>query len=144
MEKGLQDSKYTISPYVQYSEAGEMRWYAFIPDCKSKISLYLQMVNELDADLYLFSLNQETYELELMGGSAVTGNGITEKAICILDEGIYYLAVDGYSGSGAYDLTYYQSVENIQYEVIRIGTEKSLKMEMIKYENYKRNAFELS
>lgn len=143
IEKGIKESKYKISPYTTYSEseqentdpnnallvqdgnkvqgtlkeAGEMRWYAFILDNKSKISLYLQMANELDADLYLFSLNQETYELELIGGSAVTGNGITERAIGILDEGIYYFAVDDYSGSGTYSFTYYQSVEDIQYEV---------------------------
>lgn len=99
------------------SAQGEMRWYGFILQEKSKISLYLEMVDGVDADLYLFSLNEETYSLELIGGSATSGTGISETAIGVLESGIYYLAIADYSGTGDYAFAYYQSTQDIQYEV---------------------------
>lgn len=48
---------------------------------KGKISIFLQMVSNLDADLYMFVLNQDTATLELIGGSAITGLGTQEFII---------------------------------------------------------------
>ena len=79
-----------------------MRWYGFILDQRSKVSIRLQTVSEVDADLYLFGLNQETYELNLVGGSATSGLGVYEYYNDILDAGIYYFAVSAYEGSGQY------------------------------------------
>ena len=44
-----------------------MKWYVFSLSEKSKISIMLQMVESLDADLYMFALNEQTYELDLIG-----------------------------------------------------------------------------
>ena len=58
--------------------ANEMRWYTFRLDKKSTVTLLLNSVEELDADIYLFTLNQESYELEMIGGSAAEGKGVSE------------------------------------------------------------------
>ena len=55
----------------------EMRWYAFTLSEKSKVTILLQMVDTLDADLYLFAYNEETYELELIGLNIPVVNGVT-------------------------------------------------------------------
>ena len=53
-----------------------MRWYAFVMNERGKATIYLQIAEELDADLYVFSLNEETSQLEMVGGSAVEGKGM--------------------------------------------------------------------
>lgn len=89
--------------------ANEARWYAFILNEKSKITLLAQMVEAMDADLYLFSLNEETLELELIGGSANAGKGITEYTCGILEAGTYFFAIQGYEGTGNYAFAFYQN-----------------------------------
>jgi len=59
--------------------AGEIRWYAFVLNEKSKVTINLQMVEALDADLYMYSLNKATNQLELIGGSATA-------CFCLLSE----------------------------------------------------------
>ena len=44
-------------------ESDEMRWYAFILNQTSKITILLQMVDTLDADLYIYKLDEQTYDL---------------------------------------------------------------------------------
>lgn len=66
-------------------QEGEMRWYGFILDQRSKASIMLQTVSDLDADIYLFKLNQDIYELSLTGGSAMTGPGLREYCSEVLD-----------------------------------------------------------
>lgn len=97
--------------------AGEMRWYAFILDAKSKVTIPLQMVATLDADLYLYHLNEETYQLELVGGSATSGLGVAEYFNNVLDAGIYYFAVGGYEGSGNFAFAYYESTKDVANEI---------------------------
>lgn len=96
---------------------GEMRWYGVSLNEKSKVTILLQMAEGLDADLYVFLLNQETYELELIGGSATQGVGYYEYFNNVMDKGIYYFAVGGYEGTGAFALAYYQSTADVAYEV---------------------------
>ena len=89
------------------TQENEMRWYGFILDQSSKVSIRVQTVSEVDADLYLFELDQETYELNLIGGSATAGLGVNEYYNDILDAGIYYFAVSAYEGSGQYAFAFY-------------------------------------
>lgn len=87
----------------------EARWYAFILNEKSKVTLLTQMVEAMDADLYMFSLNEETMGLELIGGSANAGKGIEEYAYGILEAGTYFFAIQGYEGTGNYAFAFYQN-----------------------------------
>lgn len=96
---------------------GEMRWYVFALDQNSKASIMLQMTSEVDADIYLFELNQDTYELNLIGGSALSGLGVSEYCTEVLEEGIYYFAINAYEGSGQYAIAFYQNTRDIQYEI---------------------------
>lgn len=96
--------------------AGEMRWYAFALNEKSKITINLQMVAALDADLYMYSLNKETYQLELIGGSATAGVGVSEYYNNTLDAGTYFFAVGGYEGSGNFAFAYFQSTADVGNE----------------------------
>lgn len=96
---------------------GEMRWYAFVLNEKSKVTINLQMVEALDADLYMYSLNTETYQLELVGGSATEGVGVTEYYNNTLETGTYFFAVGGYEGTGNFAFAYYQSSSDVTNEV---------------------------
>lgn len=96
--------------------AGEMRWYAFVLNEKSKVTINLQMVEALDADLYLYSLNKETYQLELIDGSATEGVGVTEYYNNTLETGTYFFAVGGYEGTGNFAFAYYQSTADVDNE----------------------------
>lgn len=95
----------------------EMRWYAFVLDEKSKVTIPLQMVESLDADLYMFALDQGTSQLNLIGGSANTGLGVYERYTDVLDSGIYFFAVSGYEGIGEFAFAYYQSTIDANNEM---------------------------
>lgn len=95
----------------------EMRWYGFVLNESSKVTILLQMVENLDADLYMFALNTDTHNLELIGGSAVAGLGHYEYFSQVMDAGVYYFAVGGYEGSGAYAFSFYQSIADVEYEI---------------------------
>lgn len=97
--------------------SNEMRWYGFILNEKSTVSVLLQMVSDLDADLYMFQLDTSTYNLGLIGGSANSGNGVQEWYNDVLEAGIYYFAVSGYSGVGDFAFAFYSSTRDVNYEV---------------------------
>ena len=100
--------------------AGEMRWYAFQLEEKSKVTILLQMVNSLDADLYVFSLDDS--KLNLIGGSGTAGAGVTEYYTQVMEAGIYFFAVGGYEGTGNYAFAYYQSSRDVENEVNDLPT----------------------
>lgn len=102
---------------AQITQTGELRWYAFSLAEKSKVTILLQMVEALDADLYLYSLNEETYQLELIGGSATSGLGIPEYFNNVLNAGIYFFAIGGYEGSGNFAFAYYESTKDVANEI---------------------------
>ena len=106
----------TVTPGT-ISAAGEMRWYAFVMNERGKATIYLQLPEALDADLYVFALNDETSQLEMIGGSAVEGKGATELYKEVLDAGIYFFAVGGYEGTGDYQIAFLQSSADAAYEV---------------------------
>jgi len=95
---------------------GEMRWYAFSLNEKSKVSILLQMVETLDADLYMYALNEETYGLELIGGSAQEGAGIYEYYNSVMEAGTYFFAVGGYEGTGNFAFAFYESTADVSNE----------------------------
>lgn len=97
--------------------ASEFRWYAFTIDKKSKISILLQMEETMDADLYMFSLNQENFNLDLIGGSASEGLGIQEFVNTVLEAGTYFFAVSNYDGIGKFAFAYYESSIDAAYEI---------------------------
>lgn len=97
------------------TQTGEMRWYGFILEKTSKISILVQTLTDVDADLYVFKLDQESYELNLIGGSVTAGQGVQEYCTGIVNEGIYYFAIKAYEGSGAYAFAYYSS-QDLNYE----------------------------
>lgn len=97
--------------------ANEMWWYTFRLDKKSTVTLLLNSVEELDADIYLFTLNQESYELEMIGGSAAEGKGVSEYFRHVMEPGIYYFAVAGYESIGGYAFGYYESSIDVGYEI---------------------------
>lgn len=98
------------------TEKSEMRWYGFILNQSSKASIMLQMVSAVDADLYLFGLDQTSNTLNLIGGSATSGLGVSEYCSEVLDEGIYYFAVSAYEGNGQYAFAFY-ATQDVNYEV---------------------------
>lgn len=95
----------------------ELRWYAFNATTKSKLTIFLQMVDSLDSDLYLFSYNTDTSSLSLIGGSATEGAGIEEKLNTVVDKGTYFVAVSGYDSTGNYAFAFYQSSADVENEV---------------------------
>lgn len=85
----------------------EMRWYAFFVNDTSKMTIYLQSVDAVDVDVYLFRLNPETYQLEYVAVSAADGFGRYELFSQIVDSGTYFVAVNAYKGNGQYAFAFY-------------------------------------
>ena len=95
----------------------EFRWYCFEITEKSKVTVFLQMAETLDTDLYMFSLDTETFSLNLVGGSATEGLGVSEYYADVLEPGIYYFASAGYEGTGSFAFAFFQSSQDAGYEV---------------------------
>lgn len=95
----------------------EYRWYAFQVSELSKATAFLQMSENLDADMYLFQLNEETMGLDIIGGSANDGVGNYEYFSDVLEEGIYFLAVNGYESVGTFSFMFFMSSQDAIYEL---------------------------
>lgn len=115
-------------------EEEEARWYAFSLDKNSSVSILLQMEENIDADLYIFSLNEETHGLELIGGSNSGELGASEYFRDVMNAGTYLFAVRGYQGVGAFAFAFYESSIDSEYEVndfIDTAAEVSLSQNVI-------------
>ncbi len=96
--------------------ANEFRWYAFSLDTTSKYSIWLQMENSLDADLYVYKYDYESGQIDLIGGSATDGAGVEEFSTDVLTDGLYYVAISGYDSTGNFAFAYIESTADVQYE----------------------------
>lgn len=97
--------------------ANEFRWYAFNATTASKVTIFLQMDSILDADLYLFELDENTSSLELVDGCVTEGEGITEYLNTVVDAGIYFFAISGYESTGDFSFLYFQSSADVANEI---------------------------
>lgn len=98
--------------YDSVTEELEQRWYAFSIEQSTKVTLAMVMDDQVDFDLYLFQLNEEESTINLIGGSATTGNGEAELAMGVLDAGIYYLGVEAASGTGSFLVYSYAGIND--------------------------------
>ena len=96
---------------------GEMRWYRFNLEQTSKVSILLQMVESLDADIYMFKLDEESYQLEYIEGCAQGGAGVLEYYTSVLNQGIYFFAINGYESAGLYAFAFFQSTLDVNWEI---------------------------
>lgn len=94
----------------------EFRWYYFNIAELSKLTIYLEMDNTVDADLYLFQLNTDSGELLNIANSLNEGTGVDEAIAGKIDTGIYFIGVNGYEGSGNFSLGFYTSTADLEYE----------------------------
>lgn len=90
----------------------EVRWYTFTLSQKSTVTIFMQMADTMDADLYICS-----DDFTIVGGSASEGAGVSELAGSVLDSGTYYLAIEGYEGIGNFAFMYFQSSVDADYEI---------------------------
>lgn len=90
----------------------DQRWYAFSVDKTTKFTAAMVMDDTVDYDLYLFKLNEEENTLNLVGGSAVASNGLTEFAIAKLDRGTYFIGIEAASGTGGFSIYTYAGVND--------------------------------
>ncbi|WP_276949665.1 hypothetical protein [Acetatifactor muris] len=97
--------------------ANEQRWYAMILSEKTKVSVYMSMDAAMDADLYVFSLDNSAGTLNLIGGSANSTSGQDEYYSAVLEAGTYFTCVTNYAGAGTYNIAYYQTNVDVNYEV---------------------------
>ena len=94
----------------------EFRWYHFTIQQLSKLTIYLEMDDTIDADLYLLSLNADSGELSIIGNSLNEGTGVDEAIAGKIEAGTYFIAVSGYEGSGNFSLGFYTSTRDVDYE----------------------------
>lgn len=94
----------------------EYRWYYFSIEELSKLTIYLEMDDTIDADLYLLQLNTDSGELTIIGNSLTEGTGVDEAIAGKIETGIYFIAVNGYEGSGDFSLGFYTSTVDLEYE----------------------------
>lgn len=90
----------------------EVRWYTFTLSQKSTVTIFMQMADTMDADLYICDEN-----FDIVGGSASEGAGVSELAKSVLDTGTYYIAIEGYEGTGDFAFLYFQSSVDADYEI---------------------------
>lgn len=90
----------------------EVRWYTFTLSQKSTVTIFMQVADTMDADLYICS-----YDFTIVGGSASEGAGVSELAGSVLDSGTYYLAIEGYEGIGNFAFMYFQSSVDADCEI---------------------------
>jgi hypothetical protein len=100
-----------------FTMANEERWYVFRLSEKNKASVYLGMDAAMDADIYVFSLDNSTATLNLIGGSANSTLGQAEYYSAVLEAGAYYVCVTNYAGVGSYNIAYYQTNVDVNYEL---------------------------
>ena len=94
----------------------ENRWYYFTLDTLSNLTLFLDMDDTIDADLYVFQLNTNSGELSMAGSSTQEGAGEYEAIGGKAGAGVYFIAVSGFEGSGNFELALYTSTDDVQYE----------------------------
>ena len=94
----------------------EFRWYHFTIQQLSKLTIYLEMDDTIDADLYLFSLNADSGELSIIGNSLNEGTGVDEAIAGKIEAGTYFIVVSGYEGSDNFSLGLYTSTRDVDYE----------------------------
>ena len=95
----------------------EERWYAFVLEEKSKVSIRLNMDASMDADVYVFSLNSAEGTLSVIGGSTNSALGEAEYYSAVLEAGTYFVGITNYAGTGNYKAIYYQTNVDVDYEV---------------------------
>lgn len=94
----------------------EFRWYYFTIEQLNKLTIYLEIGDTVDADLYLFQLNIESGELSIIGNSLSEGTGVDEAIAGKIQAGTYFIAVSGYEGSGNFSLGLYTSTKDVENE----------------------------
>ena len=91
-------------------------WYHFTIEQLNKLTIYLEMDDTIDADLYLLSLNADSGELSIIETSLNEGTGVDEAIAGKIEAGTYFIAVSGYEGSGNFSLGLYTSTRDVDYE----------------------------
>lgn len=82
------------------AESGQQRWYAFAANAgKLTLNLNFTQSANVDYDIYLYKYNDESGNIELVDGAETTN--YIEHFACMVDEGIYFVFVNGYSGYDA-------------------------------------------
>lgn len=100
-----------------FTTSNEERWYAFVLQEKSKVSIHLDMDASMDADVYVFSLDSAEGTLAVIGGSTNSALGESEFYTAVLDGGTYFVGIVNYTGIGTYEISYYETTVDVNYEV---------------------------
>lgn len=100
------DDYYVTSGTI--STVGGYRWYAFQTEAETKVTALMVMNQTMDADFYLYKLNEDTMQLEFVNGSAVDGAGEMEYYTDIIGDGVYFIGINGYSGTGTFTFAFYK------------------------------------
>ena len=103
-------------PKVNNLATDVIRWYFFEIEELSKVTMFLEMDETIDADLYLFSLDVNSGELTNIAVSLNEGTGIIEAIGRKLETGFYFIAVSGFEGEGNFSLGLYTSTKDIENE----------------------------
>lgn len=87
--------------FDKITEEGQARWYLFYTEA-GKLTINLTAPNSegVDYDVYLYQYNDEDGMITLIDGSAYE-NTAEEHCTMMVDEGIYFVLVNGYSGYDA-------------------------------------------
>ncbi|AEY65587.1 hypothetical protein [Clostridium sp. BNL1100] len=111
--------------YLPFNEAtgdaidteGGSRWYGVVADETCRITtLMVASDPSSDFDLYIYKLDEATGTLDNIGYSCQEA-GNDEKVDLIVNEGVYYIQVNAYTGTGTFGLVSYQSINYISREI---------------------------
>lgn len=114
------NNAYGLASDTEYSsiitQEGEIRWYAFDISTLTKVSMLIKAAENMDIDIFLFRLNTSTMTLESTNLSA-QNYGSEEYFSCVIEGGIYYFALLGASGSGAFVLDFFENTNYVDQEI---------------------------
>ncbi|MCR6112154.1 Ig-like domain-containing protein [Bacillus sp. A301a_S52] len=99
------------------TEEGQTKWYLFENIEPGKLTVFLQTVNSenIDYDLHLFKLNEDTMTLENQLSSTY-GPGMNEQLAQISDGGIYFVAVSSWEGYDENTPFYFTVLHSSDYD----------------------------
>ena len=96
--------------------ADQTRWYFCNIMEESTLTLRLEMDSTIDADLYLFALDTESGNTQIVANSLREGVGLAEGIKGTIDPGVYLIAVNAYEGEGNFILGFYTSTVDLEFE----------------------------
>lgn len=98
-------TEYVYSDYIEVEN--QQKWYGMIVNDNAKLTAILENSSELNSNMALFKLDQSNMTLNLV--SYAINSDSFKKLDYVGEQGIYYLLVEGASGTGEFNFAVFET-----------------------------------